>query len=143
MNIIEIAILIFIILETTNIIILYFFPDSKYGNGIAIFNNWHLSKNDKNSKLYAKYMKNWVAGSKLIFVGLLILILLFGNDELKLYTMPMLILSISTYYIKLHPIIKKLDNNNMITPKGYSKSLFIMITVFITMFATALLIYII
>lgn len=139
MNILNISIIIFIIMESLNVAILYFFPNSPYGNGVAIFNFWKNSVDDENAYLFAKYMKNWVAGVKLIFIFLLAVILLTGSELTKIWAVVAMILSIATYYVGLHPTIKKLDKNEQLTPKGYSKALFFMITGFMTMFTVALI----
>ncbi|MGL4990084.1 MAG: hypothetical protein ACRC57_02800 [Sarcina sp.] len=129
------------ILEISNIIILYFKPDSKLGNGVAVFNAWEESKKIPKLHEFIKYLVYWVAGSKLIFVTLLLVILAIGTPTVKILSLIVLILSISSFYWKLYPIIKGLDNEGHITPKGYSKSLGIMITGFILIFSLALLIY--
>lgn len=139
MNILDIAILIFIIMESSNVFILYFKPEFKYGNGISIFKNYELSKKDENDHLFIKYLTNWVAGTKLIFIVLLVVILFLGTESLKIWTTIVMILSIASYFFRLSPIIKKLDNNSMITPKGYSETLNYMILGFILMFSTALI----
>ncbi len=139
MNILDIAIIVFIIMEFSNVIILYFFPSFKYGNGVSIFNKLSIFVTDKNLELFGRYMINWVAGTKLIFIALLAVILLEGNETLKVYALIAMIFSIGTYFIGLHPILKKLDENNMVTPKGYSKTLFIMILMIIICFSLALL----
>ncbi len=141
--ILNIAIVVFIILEISNVAILYFAPDSKLGNGVAIFNGWHTAKKDEESRLFAKYMANWVAGSKLVFIALLIVVLIAGNEMIKVHTMIAMILSISTYFFRLHPIIKKLDSMGEVSPKGYSKKLFFMILGFVSMFTTALILHVI
>lgn len=141
MGVLDIAILAFILMESANVIILYFFPDFKYGNGIAVFDSWRDSFSDENMNLFAKYMKNWVAGVKLIFILLLLVIMICGSEIVKVWGVVCMILSIATYYAGLHPIIKKLDKNGKITPGGYSKALFGMITGFMLMFALALVIY--
>lgn len=143
MDILSLSIIVFIIMETANVIILYFKPDFKYGNGVSVFKFWEDSKKDENAHLFAKYMTNWVAGTKLIFIVLLLVVLFVGTQEIKFYSVIVMILSIATYYFRLNPIIKKLDNNGQIQPKGYSKTLQYMITGFITMFSVALLVYII
>lgn len=143
MDILSLSIIVFIIMETANVIILYFKPDFKYGNGVSVFKFWEDSKKDENAHLFAKYMTNWVAGTKLIFIVLLLVVLFVGTQEIKFYSVIVMILSIATYYFRLNPIIKKLDNNRQIQPKGYSKTLQYMITGFITMFSVALLVYII
>lgn len=88
-------------------------------------------------------MTYWVAGTKLIFVVLLLVILLTGNETTKLYGVIAMIFSIATYFWKLHPIIKQLDAKGQITPKGYSKTLGMMITGFLSLFIVALIIYLV
>ncbi|MFI3226826.1 MAG: hypothetical protein R3Y09_05355 [Clostridia bacterium] len=141
MSVLDISILLFIVVESANVIILYIFPDSNIGNGVAVFNQWFRAKNDKSQELFAKYMVNWVAGTKLIFIVLLLVILFLGSEILKISAVLLMILSIATYFFRLHPIIKKMDEFGEITPKGYSKTLFFMITGFILMFCFALLGY--
>jgi len=115
-------------MEFSNVLILYFKPNSKLGNGVAVFDSWKEVKKDKSLDLFAHYMVYWVAGVKLIFIFLLIVILLTGTELTKLCAVIVMIISIATYFWKLHPIIKKLDKINKITPKGYSKTLGIMIS---------------
>ena len=86
-------------------------------------------------------MAYWVAGVKLIFIFLLIVILFTGTETTKMFAVIAIILSIATYFFKLHPIIKKLDSMGKITPKGYSKTLGYMISSFLIMFSLALIIY--
>lgn len=139
--ILDIAIILFIIMESANVAILYFVPDSRLGNGVAVFNHWHDCKDDENAHLFASYMTSWVAGTKLIFIVLLIVILFTGSELTKIYTMVVMILSIATYFWKLHPTIKKLDANQQITPVGYSKVLAMMIAGFMIMFSISFLLY--
>lgn len=141
MRILDISIIIFIVLETANVCILYFAPDSKKGNGVAIFNQWEKSKEDEASHLFASYMTYWVAGSKLIFIFLLLVILLTANEWTKICSLLVMILSIASYFWKLHPIIKALDQKGEISPKGYSKTLGLMIAAFMTLFALALFLH--
>lgn len=141
MMILNIAIIIFVIMETANVMILYFAPDSKLGNGVAVFNPWFKAKENEADELFAKYMANWVAGVKLIFIVLLLVILFVGNEITKILAVVAMISSIASYYFRLNPIIKKLDEMGEITPKGYSKKLFMMITGFMLMFSVALLVY--
>ncbi|MFI3261011.1 MAG: hypothetical protein R3Y13_04805 [bacterium] len=141
MNILDMSIIFFVLMESANVIILYFFPESKYGNGVAVFNNYDLSKEDENMHLFVRYLTNWVAGVKLIFIVLLIVILLFGDNTLKSYSIMVMILSIASYFWRLAPLIKKLDTNGFITPKGYSKILNYMILGFMIIFSLSLVFY--
>lgn len=141
MNILDISIVLFVMMESMNVFILYFMPHSAIGNGIGVFDEWEKTKENQSTHLFAKYLVNWVAGVKLIFIVLLIVIAFLGSNELKIYAVLAMILSIATYFWRLHPIIKKLDEMGHITPKGYSKALFGMISGFMIMFSVALIIY--
>lgn len=141
MNILDIAIIIFIIMEFANVCILYFTPDSRLGNGVAVFNEWENSKKNEDAHLFARYMTYWVAGTKLIFIVLLLVILFTGSQLTKICGVGVMILSIATYFWKLHPIIKQLDQKGQITPKGYSKVLGYMILGFLLMFSVAFVLY--
>ena len=46
--ILDIAIIIFCIMELGNVLILYFKSDSKLDNGVAVFDAWRDVKEDKN-----------------------------------------------------------------------------------------------
>ncbi|MGD9676953.1 MAG: hypothetical protein AB7V16_01135 [Vulcanibacillus sp.] len=139
MNVLDISIIIFVIMETANVCILYFAPDSRLGNGVAVFNHWESSKKNEDTHLFASYMTNWVAGTKLIFIMLLLVVLFTGSEITKIFTVVVMILSITTYFWRLHPIVKKLDKKGQITPAGYSKTLGFMIAGFLIMFTLALI----
>ncbi len=143
MNLLDVAIAIFILLEFFNVLIIYFKPDFKYGNGMVVFKHWHMAKSDENNFLFVKYMASWVAGTKLIFIVLLLVILFTASEETKLYAIIFMIPAVATFYIGLFPLIERLDKNGQIQPKGYSKTLFFMITGFIVMFIIALAAYLI
>lgn len=137
MNFLTIAIIVFICLETTNIITMYFWPHSKYANSVGTFKAFEESKKYPEIHEFIRYMVFWVAGTKLIFIALLIVILLTGTETTKILTGGALVLSIASFYWRLYPIVKKLDGIDQITPKGYSKALNLMIASFMTMFAIA------
>ncbi len=141
MNILEIAIFIFIALELGNVCILYFAPDFRMGNGVAVFKEWENSKEDENTHLFAKYMVNWVAGSKLIFIFLLLVIALLGDELLQFHAVLATIVSIASYFFRLAPIMRDLDSKNMLTPNGYSKTLDLMIISFLVMFSLAAIVW--
>lgn len=141
MSILAIAIVVFVVMETANVCILYFKPDSKLGNGVAVFDSWEDSKQDPAMHLFARYMTSWVAGVKLIFIVLLLVVLFTGSELTQIWAVVAMILSIATYFWKLHPTIKKLDAMGKITPKGYSKGLRFMIAGFMIMFSAALILH--
>lgn len=138
MDLLSIAIIVFIIMESANVAILYFWPGSRLGNGVAVFNAY-FNPGSEEQRLFTSYLVNWVAGVKLIFIFLLAVILIIGTEQVKLWAVVAMILSIATYFWRLHPTIKKLDAMVCITPRGYSKALGWMITGFLIMFTLALI----
>ena len=140
MDILSIAILIFIIMESANVAILYFWPGSRLGNGVAVFNAY-FHPGSEEQRLFTSYLVNWVAGVKLIFIFLLAVILAIGTEQIKLWAVVAMILSIATYFWRLHPTIKKLDAMGCIPPTGYSKALGWMIAGFLIMFTLALVVH--
>ena len=135
--IVKIVLITFITLETFNIFVLYFQPTFKYANGVGVFNAWERSKKDPPMYDFANYLVKWVAGSKVIFVLLLIVILVWGKDLVQIISLGALILATITFYFKLYPLIRKMDKNDQITPKGYSTVLALMILSFILAFTGA------
>ena len=139
MNILTIAIILFIGVECLNVGTLYFNPDSKIGNGLGVFNAWEKSKQDPEMHSFVRYLVNWVAGVKLIFIALLVVILLTAGEATQLLTMVALIASVLSFFWRLFPIIKSLDQAGQISPRGYSNTLALMITGIVGIFALAFL----
>jgi len=138
MTILSIAIILFILLESLNVLTLYFNPGSRMGNGLGVFNAWEKSKSDPEMHQFVRYLVFWVAGAKLIFIALLIVILLTTGESTQLLTVVAMIASILSFFWRLFPIIKSLDEEGQISPPGYSKTLAMMIAGFVGMFAIAL-----
>ncbi len=143
MNILDTSIITFIILEITNIFILYFKPGFKYGNSLSVFKNYTKNLENDEINLFNKYMANWVANTKVIFIALLIIIVILGNNDIKLVTSIVLIPCIFLYFIRLHPIIKQMDKNELLNQKGYSTTLASMIISFILLFILSIIIYLV
>lgn len=139
MNIIAVAIIAFIVLEATNVVALYFFPGSKYANSVGVFNAWEKSKQDPEIHDFVRYLVYWVAGTKLIFILLLIIILLTADEQSLVLTGAALVLSIASFFWRLFPLIRKMDRDDQIEPKGYSTILGWMILGFILVFLAAIL----
>ena len=130
----------FIVLEATNVFTLYFFPGSKYANSVGVFKAWELSQQIPEMKDFVRYLVNWVAGTKLIFLLLLIVILFTIDDQGLLYVGVALIISISTFFWRLFALIRKMDRADQIVPKNYSAVLGVMISAFVMIFLTAVLV---
>jgi len=139
MNILTTVIIGFLFLEAINVTTLYFDPGSKLANGVGVFKAWEESKQYSEIHDFVKYLVNWVAGTKLIFIFLLIVILLSGDENTLLLSAVALIASILSFYWRLFPLIRKMDRNSQIEPKNYSTVLGVMILGFITVFLAATL----
>ena len=143
MNPLQIAILLFILIEFLNVMTLYFNPSSKIGNGIGVFNGYEKSKKDEEVHTLVRYLINWVAGTKLIFIALLVVILTTAPENTQLLAVIALIASILSFYWRLYPTIKQLDSKGQITPAGYAKTLNYMIAGILAVFAIALVAYLV
>jgi hypothetical protein len=131
------VILAFIVMEFSNVLALYFAPGSKYANAVGVFSAWEKSKEDPEIHDFVRYLVNWVAGSKLIFLFLLGVITLFGSSDLQRMSLVALSLATLSFYWRLFPLIRKLDQNGKIRPKNYSIVIGGMIFVFILFFVMA------
>ena len=139
MNILTIVAIGFLILEATNVATLYFYPGSKYANSVGVFKGWEKSKHDPEIHNFVKYLVNWVAGTKLIFILLLIVILYTADDQTLVFTGIALVVSIASFFWRLFPLIRKMDRDDQIDPKNYSAVLGRMILGIILIFLTAIL----
>lgn len=83
MTILDIAILIFVVMELSNVLVMYFKPDFKYANSMAVFKQWAESQQDEKQRLFVKYLVNWVANCKLIFIALLLVVVVFCQRTSK------------------------------------------------------------
>jgi len=137
MTIIQIAILGFILLELSNVMALYFAPGSKYANAVGVFSAWEKSKQYPEIHDFVKYLVYWVAGTKLIFLVLLTVIIIFADAETQRISVMALIIAILSFYWRLFPLIRKMDQNGQIEPKNYSVVLGIMIFAFVAVLLIA------
>jgi hypothetical protein len=140
MTLIKVVILLFILLEFSNVLALYFAPGSKYANAVGVFTAWEKSKQYPEIHDFVKYLVNWVAGTKLIFLLLLAVIIIYADSNTQQMSLIALIIATLSFYWRLFPLIKKMDQNGQIEPKNYSIVLGIMIFVFIAAFTIAVVI---
>ena len=140
MNVITIVTIGFLVLEATNVLALYFFPDSKLANSVGVFKAWEKSKSDPEVHNFVKYLVNWVAGTKLIFILLLIVILCTADDQTLIFTAIALVISIASFFWRLFPLVRNMDRDDQIDPKNYSATLGWMIAAFILVFLIAIFI---
>ncbi len=137
MTIIEIVIISFVLLELSNILMLYFASGSKKANAVGIFTAWEKSKQYPEIHNFIKYLVYWIAGSKLIFILLLIVIIIFATPEVQRISLVALTVATMSFYWRLFPLIRNMDQRGEIEPKNYSIILGIMIFLFIAVFLLA------
>lgn len=131
MTFLSIVIIGFLLLEIASVYILFFKPDSKQVHGMGMFPAWEKSKEYSDIHNLMKYLVIWVAGTKLILIALLILILVWGDKQLLIYAGFALALSMSPFYFGLFPAMKKIDDNDQVEPSGFSMRLGFTITMLI------------
>lgn len=139
MPFIKIVILLFMILEFSNVVALYFAPGSKYANAVGVFTAWEKSKQFPEIHDFIRYLVYWVAGAKLIFLLLLAAILIFADIDSQRMSLLALAIATASFYWRLFPLIRKMDKAGNIEPRNYSLILGAMILVFIVVFVTAVL----
>lgn len=140
MNLLQWGITLFVFIEILNIMILYFEPTSTKGNGVGIFKAYEEAQQDEMMSEFVRYMVNWVAGAKLIFILIGLVVVIFGNYTTQLATVAALIISILSFYWRLYPSIKRMDELGQITPRGYYKTLKIMIDTFVIGFVVVFIV---
>jgi hypothetical protein len=135
-----IVILAFMLLEFSNVLAMYFAPGSKYANAVGVFSAWEKSKQDPEIHNFVRYLVYWVAGAKLIFLFLLGVISLYGNSDIKRMCLVVLCIATISFYWRLFPLMRKMDQKGQINPKNYSLVIAALIFVFIVVFALAAII---
>lgn len=135
----KIVLIFFVVIETLNVLTLLFNPESQIGNGIGIFDVFKASKEDEKVYALMRYLIDWIACTKLIFIGLIIAIVLKGSYVTQQLALVMMIVSILAFFWRLYPRIKVMDQKGWINPRGYSKTLFSMIAVFVVIFFITLI----
>lgn len=134
MTFVNTVVILFMLLELSNVLALYFAPGSKYANAVGVFTAWEQSKQSPEIHDFVRYLVYWVAGAKLIFLLLLAVIVLYGDEQLQRMSLLALAIATSSFYWRLFPLIRKMDKTGQIEPKNYSTALGIMISVFVVVF---------
>lgn len=121
----------FLLLEISNVFVLFFKPDSRQVHGMGMFPAWEKSKSDPDIYNLMHYLTIWVAGSKLILIALLVVILIWGSQQLATIAGFALVLSMLPFYWGLSPAMKRIDERDQVDPRGFSTRLGFTITMLI------------
>ena len=131
MTFLTIVIIGFLLLEISNVFILFFKPDSRQVHGMGMFPAWETAKNEPHMYHLMRYLTIWVAGSKLILIALLVVILVWGDRQLITITGFALAFSMLPFYGGLFPAMRKIDQTGQVKPQGFSMQLGFTITMLI------------
>ncbi|MDX1734046.1 MAG: hypothetical protein R3228_06760 [Halioglobus sp.] len=137
MTTIEIVITCFVVLELSNVLTMYFFPGSGKANSVGVFSAWEASRQYPEIHDFVRYLVFWVAGSKLIFLLLLVVIIVYGTPDMQRISLIALAVSTMSFYWRLFPLIRKMDRDGQIQPRRYSIFLGSLIALFILVFLAA------
>jgi hypothetical protein len=119
----QVCLIIFVIIETLNVLELYFMKEKCVFNGVSIFSGWERSKSDPEIHNLINYLINWLAGVKLIVIGLVV-VFLFTIPEQKLVIFAMaMVITIASFFWRLYPMIRRADLSGQLTPRGRSRML--------------------
>lgn len=123
MNAIQVSLLVFVIIETLNMLELYFMQDNCVFNGICLFSGWEKSKENPEVNGLIRYLLNWLAGMKMMVIGL-VLVLIFTAPRQTLFLAAIsMVITIGSFYWRMYPIICKADDAGQIKLKGRSRML--------------------
>jgi hypothetical protein len=128
----------FLALETANVLALYFQTGSKRFNALGVFDAWEASKAHPEIHDLVRYLAYWVAGTKLIFILLLTAVLVFGDDRMKVIAVGALTLAILSFFWRLRPLARRIDDRSQMTPSGYSRVLIGLVAAFAALLAVGI-----
>ena len=135
MDVLTAALVIFGLLELMNVGVLYFAPGSRKANGVGVFTAWEKSKADPEVHEFVRYLVYWVAGTKVIFLGLLAVVLITGTERTRSAAAGVLAVSIALFFWRMFPVARRVDSAGQMRPAGYSRTLGAMIAVMVAVFA--------
>ncbi len=129
---------VFLVLEAANVAALYVAPGSERFNAVGVFTGWEASQADAELAPFVRYLVYWVAGTKVIFIGLWLVILLVGDPTTRFWASVVMVPAIATFYWRLFPIARRLDESGRMRPAGYSRVLGWMIAGMLVAFVAAI-----
>ena len=127
MNAIQVTLLVFVMIETLNMLELYFLQDKPMFNGVGIFSGWERSKADPEVHALVRYLVNWLAGVKMIVIGLVLVLIFMVPESTTLLGAIVLVVTVSSFHWRLYPLLRAADVTGQVTPRGHAKRLSIMV----------------
>ncbi|MEJ2758803.1 MAG: hypothetical protein P8046_10020 [Anaerolineales bacterium] len=127
MTALQVTLLVFAGIEALSVLELYFMQDRCMFNGMALFSGWEISKEVPEVHGMVCYLINWVAGMKLIVVGLLVILVLMAPTQILLLVGASLFVTVASFFWRMFPLVSKFDANGFIQPAGRAKTMGLMV----------------
>ena len=127
MKTLQITLTVFALIETLNMLELYFLQNNCKFNGACIFSGWEKSKADPEVHALVRYLVNWLAGVKMIVIALVLVIVFTAPESTLLVTAIALIITIASFYWRLYPLLRTADKAGQLSPRGHAKRLSVML----------------
>jgi len=127
MNTLQVTLLVFVLIETLSMLELYFLQDKPMFNGVGIFSGWEKSKADPEVHMLVRYLVHWLAGVKMIVIGLVLVLVLMVPENTMLLGSIALAITVSSFYWRLNPMLRIADKAGQVTPQGHSRRLSFMV----------------
>jgi hypothetical protein len=127
MNTLQIFLLTFVVIETLNMLELYFMQDQCVFNGISCFSAWNKTRDDPEVHELIRYLVNWVAGMKLIVIALILVFVFYAPEATLIAASLALVITIGSFFWRMFPMLRWMDDNGYVSPRGKSRMLTVMI----------------
>lgn len=127
----RIAVIVFMALELANVAALYFAPGSKRFNAVGVFRAWAASEDQPDQRELLTYLAEWVAGVKLIVLGLLGVLVWAADERLLRLAVLVLVATTASFYWRMFPRIRRMDAAGQLDPRGYARTVGLMVGGFI------------
>lgn len=123
MSAIQVSLIVIMAVEVLSVLELYFLQDRCIFNGVAMFKICVLAREDPDLFGMVRYLVNWIAGVKLIVIGLLGVIVLTAPENTILYAAISLVITIASFFWRMFPAVRKFDDAGLIEPAGRARML--------------------
>ena len=123
MNAVQISFFVMVAIEALSVLELYFLQEKPVFNGVAVFSGWEISKEVPEVHELVRYLVNWVAGMKLIVIGLLLVLALTAPQHILVCACAVLFAAVASFFWRMLPSITKLDRAGCIHPAGRARIL--------------------
>lgn len=123
MSAIQVTLLVIMAVEILSVLELYFMQDRCIFNGVAMFKVCAEARENPDLFGLVRYLVNWVAGIKLIVIGLIAVIVFTAPEQTILLAALSMVITIASFFWRMFPAARFFDEMGQIEPKGRSKML--------------------